>query len=176
MYVFVVDIANKFKSSVWGHTEIPREECHRHEIWVKEEMTSFKCSYGNWGFWQQCLHMHRWPMAFPLHMCSGLPMEKVEQTIMTSLDDVTMIAHAIWGGKYIRRAHSGFGAGIWVFGTEWLGLLLGYWPSTLAILVPLLGQEYTQDELSSLFIHVDAPRLFGNTLVSMTLVVWQLAR
>ena len=49
-------------------------------------------------------------MAFPLCMHSGLPAEKVEQTIVTSLDDVTMIAHAIWGGKYMRRAHSGFGA------------------------------------------------------------------
>ena len=39
-----------------------------------------------------------------------------------------------------------------------------------------MEQEYIQDELSSLFIHVHAPRLFGNTLVSMTLVLWQLAR
>ena len=63
-------------------------------------------------------------MAFPLHMHSGLSTEKVEQTIVTSLDDVTMIAHAIWGGKYIRKAHSGFGAVIWVSDTEWLDLLL----------------------------------------------------
>ena len=65
-------------------------------------------------------------MAFPLHMHSGLLMEKVEQMIMTSLDDVTMISHAIWGGKYIRRAHSGFGAVVWVSGTEQLGLLLSH--------------------------------------------------
>ena len=38
-----------------------------------------------------------------------------------------------------------------------------------------MEQEYIQDELSSLFIHVHAPKLFGNILVSMTLVVWQLA-
>ena len=44
-------------------------------------------------------------MAFPLHMCSGFPPERVEQTIMMSLDDVTMTACAIEGGKYIRRAH-----------------------------------------------------------------------
>ena len=49
-------------------------------------------------------------MAFPLHMHSGVPKEKVEQMTMISLDDVTMIAHAIWGGKYIMRAHSGFRA------------------------------------------------------------------
>ena len=42
--------------------------------------------------------------------------------IMTSLDDVTMIAHAIWVGKYIRRAHLGFRAVVWVSGTEHLGL------------------------------------------------------
>ena len=47
----------------------------------------------------------------------------VEQMIVISLDDVTMIAHVIWGGKYKKRAHSGFGAVIWVSGTEQLGLL-----------------------------------------------------
>ena len=92
--------------------------------------------------------------------------------IMTSLDDVTIIACSIWGGKYIKRAHLSFGAVIWVSGTEQFSLLLSHQPSTLAILVPLMEQEYTQDELSSLFISVHAPRLFGNTLVSMTLVVW----
>ena len=119
--------------------------------------------------------MCRRTMAFPLCMCSGLPTEKVEQTIVTSLDDVIMIPCDIWGGKYIRRAHLGFRAVMWVSGTEWLGLLLSHQPSTVAISVPLMGQEHTQDELSSLFIQVHAPRHFGNTLVSMALVVWQLA-
>ena len=100
-------------------------------------------------------------MVFPLCMHSSFPTEKVEQTIVTSLDDVTMIAHAIWGGKYIRRAHSGFRAVIWVSGPEWLGLLLSHQPPTPATSVPLLGQEYTQDDLSSLFIHVYAPRFLG---------------
>ena len=44
---------------------------------------------------------------------------KGEQTIVTSLDDITMIAYAIWAGKYITRAHLGFGAVVWVSGTEW---------------------------------------------------------
>ena len=103
------------------------------------------------------------------------PTEKVEQMIMTSLDDVTMINHAIWGGKYISRGYSSFGVVIWVSGTEHLGLLLNHQPSTPTILVPVVEMEYIQDELFSLFIHVHAPRLFGNILVSMTLVVWLLA-
>ena len=103
-------------------------------------------------------------------MCSGFPAERVEQTIMMSLDDVTMIASAIWGEKYIRRAHSGFGAVIRVSGIECLGLS-SHWPSTLDISVPLVEQEYTQDELFSSFVHVHTPRLFGNTLVSVTFVV-----
>ena len=65
-------------------------------------------------------------MAFPLCMHSGLPTEKVEQMIVTSLDDITMIACAIWGGNYIRRAHSDFRAVIWASGTELLGLLLSH--------------------------------------------------
>ena len=40
------------------------------------------------------------------------------------IGDVTMIAHAIGGGKYIRRANLSFRAVLWVSGTEWLGLLL----------------------------------------------------
>ena len=110
-------------------------------------------------------------MAFPLHICSGFPIEKVEQMIMTSLNDVTMISHAIGGGKYIRKASSSLGAVIWVSGTEQLGPLLSHQPSTPAISVPLMEQEYILDELCTLFIHVNAPRLFGNSVVSITLVV-----
>ena len=76
-----------------------------------------------------------------------------------------------WGGKYIRRAHTNLRVVVWVSGTEWLGLLSSHQPSTSAVLVPLMEQEYIHDELSALFIHVHAPRLFGNTLVSVILVV-----
>ena len=65
-------------------------------------------------------------MAFLLHMHSGFPTERVQQMVVMSQDDVTMIGHAIWGGKYIRRAHLGIGAVIWVSGTEQLGLLLNH--------------------------------------------------
>ena len=110
-------------------------------------------------------------MASPLHMHSGFPTEKVEQTIMMSLDDVTVITHTIGGGKYKGELAQASGAVIWVSGTEQLGLLLSHQSSTLAVLVPLMEQEYIQDELSTLFIHVHALRLFGNTLVSVILVV-----
>ena len=63
------------------------------------------------------------------------------------------------------------GAVIWVSGTKWLDLLLSHQPSTPAIPVPFMEQEYIKDEMSTFFIHVHAPRLFGNTLVSMILVV-----
>ena len=82
-----------------------------------------------------------------------------------------MIAHAIGGGKYIRKVSSSLRAVVWVSGTEWLGPLLSHHPSTLAISVSLMEQEYILDEMCTLFIHVHAPRLFGNTLVSMNLVV-----
>ena len=86
-----------------------------------------------------------------------------------------MISHAIWGGKYIRKSELKPGAVIWVSGTEQLGLLISHQPSTLAILVPLMEQEYNQEELCTLFIHVHVPRPFmGNFLVGMTSVVWQL--
>ena len=63
-------------------------------------------------------------MAFPLCMHSGFPMEKVEQMIVMSFYDVTMISNAIGGGKYIRKVSTSHGAVIWVSGTEQLGQLL----------------------------------------------------
>ena len=52
---------------------------------------------------------------------------------------------------------------IWVSGNEWLGLLISHQPSTLAISVPLVEQEFNQEELCTLFIHVHVPRPFvGN--------------
>ena len=68
--------------------------------------------------------MHRQTMAFPLHMHSGFPAEKVEQMIVTSFYDITIISHAIGGGKYIRKASTSLRAVIWVSGTERLGQLL----------------------------------------------------
>ena len=82
-----------------------------------------------------------------------------------------MIAHATGGGKYIWKVSSKFGAVIWVSGTEQLGPLLSHQPSPLTISVPLMEQEYILDELFTLLIHVHAPRLFENALVSTTLVV-----
>ena len=38
-------------------------------------------------------------------MHSGFPSGRSKQTIMTSLNDVTMISHATLGGNYKRRAH-----------------------------------------------------------------------
>ena len=86
-----------------------------------------------------------------------------------------MISCAIWGGKYIRKSELKPGDVVWVSGTEQLGLLISHQHSTLAILVPLVEQEYNQEQLCTLFIHVHVPRPFmGNSLVSMTSVVWQL--
>ena len=51
---------------------------------------------------------------------------KVEQMIMMSLSDVTVITHVIGGSKYIRKASSSFRTVFWVSGTEQLGLLLSH--------------------------------------------------
>ena len=41
-------------------------------------------------------------MAVLLCMCSGFPAKMVEQTIVTSLNDIMRISHAIEGGNYKR--------------------------------------------------------------------------
>ena len=65
------------------------------------------------------------------------------------------------------------GAVIWVSGTEQLGLLRSHQPYTLAILVPLVEQEYNQEEpncVPCLFMCM-SQTLFGEFLVSLTSVV-----
>ena len=55
--------------------------------------------------------------------------------------------------------------------TEWLGLLTSHRPSTLAISVPLMEQSTTRMKCVfylSMFMY---PDLFGELVVSMTLVV-----
>ena len=42
-------------------------------------------------------------------MCSSFPTEKVEQMIVMLFSDVTVIAHATGGGKYIRKANLSLG-------------------------------------------------------------------
>ena len=52
------------------------------------------------------------------------------------------------------------GAVVWVFRTECLGQLLrSHQPSTSAMLVPLVEQEYNLDELC-VFIYLHVPRPF----------------
>ena len=131
----------------------------------------FRCSYSNWGFQQWCWQMCRWTMASPLCMHSGFPTRRSEQMIMMSWNDITVIFHAILGGKYKRRAHMNLRAVIWVSGTEWLGLLISHRPSTLAISVPLVEQSITRKNcvLCVLFIHMHVPRPFLGTLQSVWL-------
>ena len=64
------------------------------------------------------------------------------------------------------------GAVIWISGSEQLGLLISHRPSTLAILVSLMEQSITRMNCVPCLSICMYPDLFGNFLVSMTLVVW----
>ena len=82
-------------------------------------------------------------MAGLLCMCSGFPAKMVEQTIVTSLNDVTRISRAIEGGNYKR----GSATELEEFGccyychlgvlAQALGSLPSHRPSTSAVSVPL---------------------------------------
>ena len=61
-------------------------------------------------------------MAVLLCMCSGFPTKMVEQMIVTSLNDIMRISHAIEGGNYKRGSATELGESsaaaitvIWVF-------------------------------------------------------------
>ena len=95
-----------------------------------------------------------------------------EQTILTSFGDVITILLMHLGIGYKRKTCKCLEAVVWISQTEQLGQLLGgHQPSTLAISVPLIEQEYIPIELCALFIHLHVRSLFGTPLVSMTLVV-----
>ena len=73
-----------------------------------------------------------------------------------------MISHVLFWEGTIKEEHTqtlGLSSGS--SDTEWLGLLAGHRPSTLAILVPLHGAEHNQNELCVSFIHMHVPRPFG---------------
>ena len=98
-------------------------------------------------------------------MHSAFPNEMVEQMTLTSFGDIIIFLLVHLGIGYKRKACKSLGAVIWVFGTECLGQLLGgHQPSTLAIWVPLVEQEYIPVELCALFTHLHVPRLVLNTL------------
>ena len=157
---------------MWGHTEIPRGECHRHRIRIKEKMERFRCIYSNQGFWHGCQLMCRQTTVLPVHMWSGFPAGRSKQTIVTSWNDVTVISHAMLGGNYKRRAHPNLGAIIWVFWHWMVGSTDKSQTLYSSYLNASHGAEHNQNELCVSFIHMHVPRPFWELLVSMTLVVW----
>ena len=68
------------------------------------------------------------------------------------------------GRELYKVVSTSLRAVVWVFRTELLGQLLrNHRPSTLAILVPLMEQEYNWNELYVLFIYLHVPRPFWET-------------
>ena len=114
---------------------------------------------------QGCQQMCRQITAIPLHMYSAFPTETGEQMILISFSDVIITQLVHLGIGYKRKECKSLRAVVWVFGTEQLAQLLGgHWPSTLAVSVPLVEQEYIQVELCASFIHLHVPRLVLDTL------------
>ena len=130
-------------------------------LWKTQQGSCIAEENSRWG----CHHRHRQIPAIPLHTCSAFPTEMGEQTILTSVGDVIIVLLMHQGIGYKRKVHKSLGAVVWVSGTEQLDQLLGgHWPSTLAIVVPLMEQEYIPVELCALFIHLHVPRLVWDTL------------
>ena len=131
---------------VWGHTEIPEGECHRHENRFRKEMTRFQnfrnkwlfgmdaggCADKSWQFFCTCAEVFL-PKWWSRLSC-------------TSLNDVTMFSHARKGGNYKRGSTTKleeFGCCYYChLGVlaQALGSLQSHRPSTLAVLsAPRVG-------------------------------------
>ena len=79
-------------------------------------------------------------MVVLLHMHSGFPTERSEQTFVMSLYDVTRVSHAIVGGNYKREHDQALGLLCYCHlgvSTLVFGSLTSHRPSTLAVSVPL---------------------------------------
>ena len=130
-------------------------------LWKTQQGSCIVEENSQQGHWCKC----RWIPAIPLHMCNAFPTEMGEQMILISFSDIiiTLLMHL--GIGYKRKACKSLGTVIWVSGTEELGQFLGgHQPSTSAISVPLVEQEYIPVELCALFIHLHVPRLIWDTL------------
>ena len=83
-------------------------------------------------------------MASPLCMHSGFSHQKIRADDCDVMKCHQSDLLCYFGEKYKRRAHTNFGAVVWVSCTEWLGLLISHRPSTPAISVPLIEQSITR--------------------------------
>ena len=104
-------------------------------LW-KTQQGSYVAEENSWLWcWWRCRQI----LAIPLHMHSAFPTEIGGQMILTSFSDVIITQLMHLGIGYKRKVCKTLSAVIWVFGTEWLGQLLGgHWPSTPAVSVPLV--------------------------------------
>ena len=89
---------------VQGCTDIPGGECHRHRKGIKKRDDEAHTLHNIWDFQCGCRQMHRQTVAVLLCMHSGFPPERLEQTIVTSLYDVTRVSPTTVGGNYKRGA------------------------------------------------------------------------
>ena len=89
--------------------------------------------------------MCRWTMAIPMHMHSGFPTRRSEQTIVMSFHDVTRISHAIEGGNYKRRAQPDLGAAVWVFWYQAFGSINKPLTLYFGCLSASVGEEHNQN-------------------------------
>ena len=159
MFLYVLQI-NKFKTPVWGSTEIPEGECHRHGIGDMEK-TMGSCvpmvivNFGSDA--SECTDELNISSAHVQWFSHWKSRAEDHDIIWWHHNDLS----CYWGGNYIRKLSTSLGAVIWVFITEWLGQLLkSHQPSTLAISVPLMEQEYNLNELCVLFVYLHVPRPF----------------
>ena len=125
---------------VRGHTEIPGGECHRHRKGIQKRDNEVWTLHNIGDIWHGHWWMYRQTMAVLLHMCSGFPTERLEQTIAISLYDVTRVSHATMGGNYKRRAQPSLGGCYYCHlgvSTQAFGSLASHRSSILAVLVLL---------------------------------------
>ena len=96
VYACVFENVNKLDSGMRAHQNTwGRVSQAWKRDYKRDEEVQSSCSI--LGFWHGCQQMCRWTLAVLMHMCSGFPTGRSEQTIMTSFCDVMRISGAIDG-------------------------------------------------------------------------------
>ena len=117
-------------------------------------------------------------MAVLLHMHSGLPTKMVEQTIMTSLNDVMMFSCVRKGGNY-KKGKCNQARGVWLLllllsGCSGTSVRVFTKPQTLylgCLSAPQVG-AYPGNAVLFVFANSMHPNLLGGLWVVMTLFIW----
>ena len=146
--------------------------CHRHGNWVKERTERFGCMYSIWGSGVDTSRCTDKQWCFQCTCTVVFLLEDLSRWLwcheMTSQGSLMLLREGTIKGEHNQTLGLPSGSS----DTEHLGLLTSHKPSTSSIWVPPMEQGIIRMDCVICLSICMYPDLFGELLVSVTLVVW----